>query len=474
MKFLPCVALLSLATVHSRTVQSLAQQSANPDAQLSPQAAYEKAIRPLEITRRSPQNWSEVELDALKVARENAETECAARSPEQIAGSDLLGFARLCAFALRWEPVHEAASKYINGVQGALTEKTPDTAGSLSMAFDYEVQASLNLEDLDSAISESQQMLRTVPYDAFVSEATNSTVDSIRFTRMEQALGLLRQRQPRILALMRASGWRRTDARVPDGREDGPSPIPLHALYSDGIALAALQQLTKDFQSAATSYSELEESLPERIPPEDGMYIAEARRQYRLLGQRLPTVHPVGWLLSPGSTAPKDLNTRFANATVLMLFPDWCNQCITMGLDSKAKQDELAGAGVRFYLLLAQRGPTGNRLQNREDKAPSSSESSKMAQTNSHKVHVRRQFPGKSGPEILLTGTPTVLVPNETLTDFAATDFPLIIAADRNGIVRWIQRASEKALKSDGDVNRIVNQILAMWPPHRDGPGPIQ
>ena len=68
-------------------------------------------------------------------------------------------------------------------------------------------------------------------------------------------------------------------------------------------------------------------------------------------------------------------------------------------------------------------------------------------------------------PEALLQGTPTLIVPGQTLTDFTATDYPWIVAADRNGVVRWIERAPDNALASDGDVNRIVNLILANWPP---------
>src|SRR5579859_5837476 len=96
------VGILLIACLPVLTAQAPLSRLPSPESQLTPQDVYERAVRPLEITRRAPQNWSDVEIKALKVARENAKAECIARSPEKLAGADLLGLAHLCAFALQW------------------------------------------------------------------------------------------------------------------------------------------------------------------------------------------------------------------------------------------------------------------------------------------------------------------------------------------------------------------------------------
>jgi hypothetical protein len=134
------------------------------ESQLSPQAAYDQAIQPLELTRRSPQNWSEVELSALKIAREKAKTACAARNPDQLTGEDLIALARLCTFAQNWQSVHQAASNYLAAPQSTKLAEDPRGSVNRATAFDYKVQASLNLKNPDDARRCRKTYLRKMPY----------------------------------------------------------------------------------------------------------------------------------------------------------------------------------------------------------------------------------------------------------------------------------------------------------------------
>src|ERR1035438_7352305 len=88
---------------------AFAQETSQPPApspapalQLSPQAAYDQAVRPLDIVRGAAQNWSDSELAALAVAKDLAKASCLARTPDQFAGENLLAYARLCALAQQW------------------------------------------------------------------------------------------------------------------------------------------------------------------------------------------------------------------------------------------------------------------------------------------------------------------------------------------------------------------------------------
>jgi hypothetical protein len=456
--------------------QASAQGPPLSEPQLPPQAAYDQAIRPLEMTRRAPQNWSEVELAALKVARDQAEVACAARSPTQFTGDDLLGLARLCTFAQQWQPVLQAASKYIQD-QLVTSGGNLKRSAALAMAFDYSVQANLALNDPDSALSIAQWMLRTVPYDEFTSEATNSTLHAIQFTHTDQALALLVQRQPTLLSSIKDHGLSGTGSGGlgAAGAPDLHTPLSLEALYADAIALPATQQFANQPGAAASSYAELEAALPNNLSSEETAFISEKRRQYLLLGSHLPLVTSMGSLLDAGDPAPANLNTEFAYGTVFLLFPDWCNQCLTMGSNFVPVAKDLHDRyHVRFFALLAQANPPEKRSVKETARNPSRDASSaasksdkavRSASAQPERPHVELNLAVKPTPDALLLGTPTLIVPNETLNSFAATDFPLVIATDHNGIVRAIQLAPDNTLAPDGLIYQLVRHILANWPP---------
>ena len=453
--------------------QTPVPEQTQSESQLSPQRAYDQAIQPLEITRRSPQNWSEIELAALKVAREKAKTACVAHNPDQLTGEDLLALARLCTFAQNWQSVHQAASNYLAEPQSTKLAEDPKSSANRATAFDYKVQASLNLKNPDDAILTAETMLRTVSYYLFVSEATNSTLEYIRFIDPNRAAALMLQRQPILLSLIKAQGSSHVGSGNPAGAGVAAVPslrtsFPLRALYADAIALPFMQQFENQPKAAAESYTELESALPANLSPEDAMSITENRRQYLLLGAHLPTLDPMGSLVFPGAPAPDKINTWFASATVFLLFPDWCNQCIVMGAKSKSKTQELMGTyRVRFFPLMTQANPPEKRAESPlKTLPPPTNKTGNNVQCQSDRLHVDLQLAIKSTPDALLEGTATIVVPNETIDKFAATDFPLIIATDHNGIIRFIHRASDVALDTGGDIDSVVQHILATWPPN--------
>jgi hypothetical protein len=64
----------------------------------------------------------------------------------------------------------------------------------------------------------------------------------------------------------------------------------------------------------------------------------------------------------------------------------------------------------------------------------------------------------------LLRHTPTLIVPPDTLIQFAATNFPLLIATDSKGIIRFIQPAPETALNPGDFLDQVTAHIAAQWP----------
>src|ERR1017187_7217389 len=196
-------------------------------------------------------------------------------------------------------------------------------------------------------------MLRTVPYDDLTSEATNATVLYVQLIHTDEAIVLLAQRQPLLLALLKAHA-----APSAIQAQSAHPPLTIHDLYADAIALPAMLQFANRSKAAASAFAELEAAVPAGLSPDDAILTAGLRRQYLLLGSPLPQIPASAWLLDPTAFAvPGDLNTRFGASSIFLLFPDWCAQCVAAGQRFMPAAARLNKSGVYFYALLAQADP---------------------------------------------------------------------------------------------------------------------
>jgi hypothetical protein len=470
-------ALLLLLCAHLASAQKAAPPATSTPPQvapqLSPQAAYDEAVRPLDIVRRASINWSDVELTALDVAIGEAKGACQARNSGQFAGEDLLAYARLCTLAQMWPQVQSAGTSYLVGYNAASPADRQTGFPNLSMAFDYVVQASLHQNNSTNAFGTAQAMLRTVPYDDLASDAVNSTVRYVQLVHTDQALVLLKQRQPQLLALIKDRATPAVPSTAAASAQPQRTPMSIHALYADAIALPAMLQFADQPEAATSALAELDAALPTNLSPDDAILTAASRRQYRLLGSPLPRIAASAWLLDRTFALPHDLNTKFGSASVFLLFPDWCAQCVAMSPQFFGAVTRLNTSAVYFYALLAQADPKPPRPLDAPSLTakPPAQNAAKTARSATpggarpELPHVEMQIAAKPVPAQLLMGTPTLIVPPETLDTFVATDFPLLIATDHDGIVRYIQTAPDNALVPGGLAEQIGDRITDQWPP---------
>jgi hypothetical protein len=122
---------------------------------------------------------------------------------------------------------------------------------------------------------------------------------------------------------------------------------------------------------------------------------------------------------------------------------------------------------ARFYALLAQANqpPPTLKAAPKSASRTAAPHSTKPAAAGAATQPADPQTAPKPTAAELLAGTPTLVVPNQTLTSFVATDFPLIVVADHSGIVRSIQVAPENALVADSLIDQIVDRVIEQWPP---------
>jgi hypothetical protein len=443
---LPITALFLLSAV----TLAQAPTPATPPQQLSPKAAYDDAIHPLELTRHSISNWSDTEVAALTVSMDHAKVACAARDPKTFTGADLIDLAKLCALGQNSPAVIDAATRYIaaDGPKPQLTQ-----------AYAALIDAQLHLKDEPDALTSAQAMLAAVPYDTLTAETLDEAIDFMQFVYTPDALTLAVAREPYLLARISAPPVATPPAPTYPGAEPAQS---LHELYADGIALAALQQLAKGTPaSIATTLTALDAALPATLAPDDAIPIGLSRRRYALLGQPLPDLarptHPAV-AHKPVVLATLDFPGRLPEVpapnaiTALVLFPDWCAQCIRM--DVKLPQTVFTVAGYEAFAY-------GLLVQTVTPKPPATAPTAANA-----------AFTAADATNDL-RNTPTLVVDPSFIDQFAVADVPFLIVTDSQGVVRVLQSVSDEAIDPGGTIDSAIARVGAQWPSPRLTPLPV-
>ena len=400
-------------------------------------------MHPLEITRGAIGNWSDAELKALAIAVKQAAEACGARTPEQFTGDDLIAYTRLCALGQQWPTVITAAKRYINSTDLAKPQ--------LANAYAFQINATEHTNDSKAILEGSLAMLKAVPYTSLTDETIYGALHYLQLAFTPEALTLYAARQPILLAALS------TPQPSSPPATPSESPVPIHTLYADGLAFAALQQLSGDPAAATKTVAELDTALPTVLPPDNSIPVDATRRQYAFLGTHLPAISLTVSLFSVNETP--HINTNYGDSTIFFLFPEWCAQCIRLTRQIMPTLHRINGGDgdeVHLYALLAQPPPP-------VDAPPKTPPKPAAAKPRSVTNEPAQPEPPKTAAE-QLRGTPTLIVPPATLAQFAATDFPLLIAVDPQGVIRFIQPAGENALNPGDFLDQIVMHITKQWP----------
>lgn len=391
--------------------------------QFSPEAAYQQALRPFDMVRKSMANWSESEVGAFVVAMKQAKTDCLARNPESFTGEDLISFAKLCSLGQQWAPMGVAAGRYID----ARDVSKPH----LSTAYGYLLESKIHAQDRPAILDTEKAMLAAVPYDDVVDAVTNEALAYLQLPFTNDALAVEALRQPMLLAEL---------------KQDKPA-LPKHLLYEDGLGTAALQQYVADPTAAAATVAQFDAALGTGLEPDDAIPVKAARHRYGLLGHKLPKIEYELSLKDVRETP--HLNPDLGAATALLLFPDWCAQCVRSAPAIWDAMGRLGPRDIRVYGLVAEVMP---------DKA------ALLVDQMKPMGPPPPDAPPKSPSELLLH-MPVLVVPPETLKTFAAEDFPLLIVVDHDGMVRFADTAREPVLDEGGFLDWVAPHVAQTWRP---------
>ncbi len=420
-----------------------------PQSMLSPQAAFDQATAPVEITHRSIANWSDIEIAALGAAIIQAKDACIIRNTVTFTGDDLIAFARLCALGQQWNETLKAAATYIQSTDAAKPQ--------LPQAYAYKVQAELNLKDQKSALSTCLAMLQAIPYGSIADEVTTTTLRYLQLAYTADALTLHSARQPYLLRLLRSP---QTSAAP---SQPAAAPIPRHTLFEHALDFAALEQYENQPRLAAAILADLDAAVAPAVSndlsPDDALLIAAARHQYALLGAPLPSLSISAALLS--STATPRLPADFGTVSIFLLFPPWCAQCIRQSVQIVPALARLDGSDVHIYAMLADDSPPPPTPL----KSPAQPPPTRARRPTSQPAPEKPEPEPAKSPADRLRGTPTFIVAPKTLTTFGAADFPFLIATDKDGIIRLLLPAApENAFDSGAAADQIAAHIAQSWP----------
>jgi hypothetical protein len=150
------------------------------------------------------------------------------------------------------------------------------------------------------------------------------------------------------------------------------------------------------------------------------------------------------------------INPDLGAATALLLFPDWCAQCVRMAPAIWDAMGRLGPGEIRVYGLVAEAMP---------DKA------ALLVDQMRPMTPPPADAPPRSPSELLLH-TPVLVVPPETLKEFGADDFPFLIVVDHAGMVRFAEVAREPVLDEGGFLDWVAPHVAETWP--REKPMVVQ
>ena len=392
--------------------------------QLSPKAAYADAMQPLESTRAQVANWSDAEIAALKVTVARAAENCKTRQPQDFDGDALIDLAKLCALGQSWPAVVESTTRYINATG------TPKPL--LTEAYAAQIDANLHLKDQRSALTGARAMLASVPYNALTAQAVDEVLAYTQFAYTRDALALAALRQPLLLASLRAAA---NAVPATPASSDNARQQSIHEFYDDGLILASLQQLSAKLDEAGETVAALDSALPAASAPDDAIPIASSRRRYALLGKPLPELKPTMYLRHP-DPLPQIPATNAI--TALLLFPDWCAQCVHMGRAFPPTVFTVAGHEAYLYGLLA------------ETVTP-------------HKTLSSDGF-NPADSSLFLDQTATLVIPGSDFDRFAVNGVPFLVLTDPHGIVRVAQPIDPTAIQPGDTVDTAIACVGSHWP----------
>lgn len=406
----------------------------------SPADAYDRAMQPVEIVRRSPNNVTDSEIAAWGVAVTTAAHSCATRRLEDFAGEELFHFARLCQLGQQYEDAYAAARKYIS----AGNTKSAESARALI------VRASLSAGNLLRAQQSAYDLLRTYPYDGTVHTLVQETIMALAATdAMENAINMVEERSSSLISAMQVQGGL--------ALHEGSYKVPQSTLVRDALEAAYMYRAENRVLGAQPKADALIASIRQIVDAaapsvsaveRDAMQAAIHRAE--MLMTAAPPV-PVE-ASSAKSPAPRTVIPYEKNITVLAFYAPWSPQ--------RTQMFELLGNMARDYKTF----PVHLYAISTAAVATGSSD----AKSADVLTQLLEQF-GKNVPAV-----PIVVTTDAVTHSFALDDWPMFAVVDTEGKLRFLDTLTSPEYKDGGRMHRLVAALASQAGPLPTPPATVR
>ena len=398
----------------------------------SPADLYLRAMQPVEIVRASPNNITDAEMEAWRVAVSTAAHACADRKVEDFSGEDLFHFARLCQLGQQYEDAYVAARKYVSS----------GNTQSMESARALMLRASLSGNNLVRAEAAAYDLLRNHPYDGTVHTLIQETIMTLAAVdAAENALRFVRERRDSLMNALRAG------TGLP--YHEGSYRVSQSTLVRDALSAVYLYRLENRMQGSQTAAQSLADDVrkivadtaPAASPLERDAMHAAVRRADLLMADAPSLALRAAIGVKPAR--PISSIAYEQKITVLAFYAPWSPQRQQM-FDLLARiSHDYKIFPVQIIAVTTQDVVTGN----------------KDARVADILAKLTEQF-GKEGNPV-----PIVLADSSANQDFAVDDWPLFAVIDQKGKVRFLDTLIGSELKDGGRMHRLVAGLASQAGP---------
>lgn len=423
--------LLSAMGIAQNPAPPPAAAESKPAAVSEPPAdLYLRAMQPVEIVRRSPNNITDSEMGAWGVAVSTAAHACAERKIEDFSGEDLFHFARLCQLGQQYEDAYVAARNYIRS----------GNTQSLESARALLLRASLSGNNLVRAERAALDLLHNHPYDGTVHTLIQEMILTLAAVdAAENALRFVAERRDGLMGALRAGGGL--------ALHEGSYRVPQSMLVRDALSAVYLYRLENRMQNSQAMAETLLEEM-RQIVADNATSVAplerEAMRSALRRAELLIAAAPVIAVQAASAAKPPLTAISYENrVTLLAFYAPWSPQRAQMfDLLTNIARDYKTFP-VQIFALSTPSAATGDATA----KAPD--------------VLGRLLEPfGKTGSTV-----PVVVAPDSVNGDFAIDDWPMFAVVDPQGKVRFLDTLTGPEYKDGGRMHRLVAGLASQAGP---------
>ena len=428
------VPILILTLTCSFSAQETNPQPSHPEKPApvfeSPADLYLRAMQPVEIVRRSPNNITDSEMAAWGVAVSAAAHACVERKVEDFSGEDLFHFARLCQLGQQYEDAYVAARNYV----------AAGNTQSLESARALMLRASLSGNNLVRAERAALELLHNHPYDGTVHTLIQEMIMTLAAVdAAENALRFVAERRNGLMSALRAGGG------LP--LHEGTYRVPQSTLLRDALSAVYLYRLENRMMNSQDMAVALLDSM-RQIVADTGASVAPLEReamQAALKRAELLTTDAPVVSVQAASTAKPPLTaiSYDKQVTLLAFYAPWSPQRTQMfDLLANLARD-YKSFPVQIFSVSTPVVATGDAT----GKPPEVL------------AKLLEQFGKAANP------VPVVIAPDSVNQDFAIDDWPMLAVIDPQGKLRFLDTLIGPEYKDGGRMHRLFAGLASQAGP---------